>query len=406
MPENCFLTPRTIFKGETSLQVTALQALRSECKYPHLFDSAINEMCSTLVGQLEGKHSEFVKNLIERLGLEGEACETSVLMEVSQLVADIQKLVVDEEQALQKAEQDLCARFLALMALRVHEPEDFTPERVDEDIRALKKDREVLYAFRADTADIAGYNTSGRLPDFDEWKRMVTEALVGFKAIISLKKDPASLYPDQRAYSDVFEFFKELIKERDALREENEKLIEADREFRNALSELFHKEFDPELASANMLCQAVEARIDENESLKKDLEAAKAQIEAFERVGQGGEKPPAPVVIVAKVEPKKPAPAPGRPKKAEAPPRVSLPSWNYVTSPEIMVEYVRVRANGMDHARACREANVEPAERTTVSANMATTVQRAKEYSGVEREEYLANLLERWRVRASIRRAA
>lgn len=132
----------------------------------------------------------------------------------------------------------------------------------------------------------------------------------------------------------------------------------------------------------------------------------KARLREFERVGQGGEKPPAPVVIVAKVEPKKPAPASGRPKKQEAPPRVSLPSWNYVTSPEIMVEYVRVRANGMDHARACREANVEPAERTTVSANMATTVQRAKEYSGVEREEYLANLLERWRVRASIRRAA
>ena len=145
---------------------------------------------------------------------------------------------------------------------------------------------------------------------------------------------------------------------------------------------------------------------DISSALLDQIGKLKARIQEFERVGQGGEKPPAPVVIGAKVEPKKPALAPGRPKKQEAPPRVSLPSWNYVSSPEIMVEYVRVRANGMDHERACREANVDPAERTTVSANMATTVQRAKEFSGVEREEYLANLLGRWRIRASIRRAA
>jgi hypothetical protein len=150
------------------------------------------------------------------------------------------------------------------------------------------------------------------------------------------------------------------------------------------------------------------------QALVAQVVSLKAQLEAYERVGQGGEKPPAPVVILEKVEAKKPAPAPRKiakpadPSLEESKPvgLLSQVGWPYLTSPEIMVQYVRLRANGTEHGRACAEASVHASERTQVSANLASTVQRAKDRLGIDREEYLDALLRRWQLRASIGRAA
>lgn len=150
------------------------------------------------------------------------------------------------------------------------------------------------------------------------------------------------------------------------------------------------------------------------EFLLAQIVSLKAKIESYERVGQGGEKPPAPVVIQEKVEAKKPAPAPRRTAKPIALPAeeskpivaISQAGWPYLTSPEIMIHYIRLRVNGAEHGRACVEANVHPSERTLVSGNFASTVQRARERTGIDREEYFDALLKRWQLRASIRRAA
>lgn len=218
MSENgTFLSPRTQFKGETPLQATALSVLRAECKYPQFFDAAINELCLTLLNEEKRLQSQFVGKLTAELQLEAPS-KDGILHEVKKLVADLNKLVVDEEETLQKAERDLCERFLALIAIRSHEPEDFTPERVEEDIRTLKaryfmKNTEIerleceISNQKACLIRILGDALAKKLPDGSEEL-----------TVLDVKKPWTE-------FADALLAQVAVIKaERDALREENEKL--------------------------------------------------------------------------------------------------------------------------------------------------------------------------------------
>lgn len=221
---NSFL--RTQLHGQTPLQTAALAALRSECKHPALFDEVIGEMCRDIVDQSREKYSDLVSALGSRLQLE-HPTGMSITQEVERLVADIQKLVVDEEETLQKAERDLCARFLALIETGLSEPEDFTPERVDDGIKALREERDTQ---KQVLIHILGEALAKKLPDGRE-ELTVLDAEKPWQDFAHALLDQVKAVKEERdalivTIQELASERNALIKERDTLKKDRDTLHE------------------------------------------------------------------------------------------------------------------------------------------------------------------------------------